>query len=167
MATTSLQGTTCNTNKDLPTTGSTAPAFCALNGKLEEVCLDQFKGKNKLIYAVPSLDTMVCANTTKQLDEIATGLENTQCIVISADLPFAQQRFCEENKLQNVATLSLMRSNQFAEDYGVLLVDGPLASLTARAVFVLDTDNQIIHQELTRDIADAPDFNAATAALKK
>ncbi len=166
MATTSLQGKACNTNQALPEVGQQASAFCALNTRLEEVCLSQFEGQAKLIYSVPSLDTMVCANTTIELNNIAADLPNTVCLVISADLPFAQQRFCKEHKLKKLVTLSLMQSKQFAENYGVLLVDGPLKALTARAVFVLDANNTIIHQQLTRDIADAPDFNAAIETLK-
>lgn len=166
MATTTLQGVVCHTNADLPIIGQHAPDFCALNAKLEEICLDQFADKRKLIYCVPSLDTFVCAKTSKTLNEMATQLDNTVCIVISADLPFAQQRFCKENKLKNITTLSLMQSKQFAENYGVLLVDGPLKALTARAVFILDTDNTLIYQELTADIASEPDFAAAIQHLK-
>lgn len=165
MATTSLQGKVCNTNAELPGVATTAPDFCAVNFKLEEVCLNQLGNNFKLIYTVPSLDTHVCAKTTQTLNEIAANLENTQCLVISADLPFAQQRFCKQNKLKNITTLSLMQSKQFAENYGVLLIDGPLKALTARAVFVLDPSNTIIYEELTDDIAGEPDFNAAIKVI--
>lgn len=166
MATTSLQGTACHTNADLPAIGSTAPCFCAVNARLEEVCLEQLGAQNKLIYFVPSLDTHVCAQTAKALDAMAADLTDTNCYVISADLPFAQQRFCKQNKLKNITPLSLMQSRQCAEDYGVLLIDGPLKALTARAVFVLDAANTIIYEELTDDIAKEPDFAAAIQATK-
>lgn len=167
MATTILQGVVCHTNSELPPIGQLAPDFCALNFKLEETCLSQFDGKQKLIYSVPSLDTFVCAKTSKALNELASNLNNTACIIISADLPFAQQRFCKENKLKNITALSLMQSKQFAEDYGVLLIDGPLKALTARALFVLDATNTLIHEELTADIAAEPDFEAATKHLRQ
>jgi len=165
MAKTNLSGQECNTNGNLPGVDNPAPAFCAVNFKLEEICLEQLGKGNKLIYSVPSLDTHVCAKTTKTLNEMAAKLENTSCYVISADLPFAQQRFSKQNKLKNITTLSLMQSKQFAEDYGVLLIDGPLKALTARAVFVLNPSNTIIYEELTDDIAGEPDFNAAIQSL--
>ena len=166
MAITSLQGTPCHTNGDLPGVENPAPSFCVVNTKLEEVCLDQLGNKNKLIYFVPSLDTQLCAVTSKALNEIATDLANTDCFVISADLPFAQQRFFKQNKLKNITPFSLMHSKQCAEDFGVLLIDGPLKTLTARAVFVLDPSNKIIYEQLTDDIAKEPDFQAAISQLK-
>lgn len=167
MAITSLQGKLCNTNGELPAAGTPAPDFCALNIKLEKVCLEDFADKSKLIYTVPSLDTHVCAKSAKDLDELAAKLEHTSCIVVSADLPFAQQRFLKQNKLKNITTLSLMQSKKFAEDYGVLLIDGPLKALTARAIFVLDSGNNIIYEELTSDIASEPNFGAAMQYLNE
>ena len=166
MAQTSLQGQTCNTNASLPNTGDDAPGFTLLNTRLEEKSLTDFSGEFKLLYVVPSLDTMVCANTTKKLNELAGEYLTTDFIVISADLPFAQQRFCKQNKIKKVIPLSMMRTRQFAEDYGLLLVDGALAGLTARAVFVLDANNKIVHQELSEDIANEPDFESAFTFLK-
>ncbi|MDH3326743.1 MAG: thiol peroxidase [Gammaproteobacteria bacterium] len=165
MATTSLQGNTCNTNASLPEIGSDAPRFTLLSTKLKEKSLADFGEHRKFIYTVPSLDTMVCENTAKKLNEMAAEHDDVDFLVVSADLVFAQQRFCKHNKLKNVTTLSMMRSRSFAEDYGVLLVNGPLAGLSARAVFVLDGDNKILHFELVSDIANEPDFESAFHAL--
>jgi len=165
MAKTSLQGKVCNTNAALPKIGDTAANFTLLNTKLKEKSLSDFSADHKLIYTVPSLDTMVCADTTKKLNEKAAEYKHTDFIVISADLVFAQQRYCKQNKTKNITPLSMMQSKQFAEDYGVLLVDGALAGLAARAVFVLDSKNIIRHFELVDDIANAPDFETAFGFL--
>lgn len=166
MATTAIRGKACQTNAELPALEQQAPDFCVVNTKLKDVCLSQYNGKNKLIYVVTSLDTDFCADTTLQLNNIAQDLENTEVLVISADLPFALQRFCKDHKPKNLAVLSLMRSKQFAKDYGVLLVDGPLKGLCARALFVLDESNEIVYRELTSDLTSAPDFTAAIETLK-
>lgn len=167
MAQTSLQGKVSNTNASVPDAGSVAPDFTLLNTKLKQKSLSDFGGEFKFIYAVPSLDTMVCENTAKTLNELAAEYSNVDFLVISADLPFAQQRFCKQHKIKKVIPLSMMRSKQFAEDYGLLLIDGALAGLSARAVFVLDSSNQILHVELVDDIAKEPDFNTAFTFLKK
>lgn len=166
MANTQLQGNNCQTNGDLPVTGSPAPDFHLVSSKLEDCSLANFKDKAKLLYVVPSLDTMVCAKTTKQLNELAGEYTDASILVISADLPFAQQRFCKQNKLKNIQTLSMMRSRNFAKDYGVLLIDGPLAGITARAVFVLDANNKILMSELMQDITHEPDFTKALSFLQ-
>lgn len=165
MAKTSLQGTICNTNASIPSAGSYAPGFALLDTKLKEKSLADYGNTQKIIYAVPSLDTMVCEATTKKLNDLAAACKEVSFLVVSADLVFAQQRFGKQNKLKNITTLSMMRSRAFAEDYGVLLIDGPLAGLSARAVFVLDGNNKIIHSELVSDIANEPDFEAALNSL--
>jgi thiol peroxidase (atypical 2-Cys peroxiredoxin) (EC 1.11.1.5) len=114
---------------------------------------------------VPSLDTSVCALSTRKFNEHAKAHPDTVILVISADLPFAQKRFCGNEGLSNVVTLSMMRSRKFAKDYGILLEDGPLAGLTARAVVVLDENNRVRHTELVPEIAQEPDYEAALAAL--
>ena len=166
MANTQLQGNDCHTNGDLPEIGSTAPDFQLVSNKLEDCSLANYKDNFKLLYVVPSLDTMVCAKTAKQLNELAEEYPNTSFLVISADLPFAQQRFCKQNKLKNIQTLSMMRSRNFAKDYGVLLIDSPLAGVTARAVFVLDANNNFLMSELMQDITHEPDFTKALSYLQ-
>lgn len=165
MAKITLKGNAINTNGNLPAQGAQAPDFTLVAGDLSEQSLSGFAGKKKVISIVPSLDTPVCATSTQKFNEQVTGMQGVQLIVVSADLPFAQGRFCEANSTKEVATLSTMRNQDFASDYGVLIVDGPLAGLTARAVLVLDENNQVLHSELVSEIADEPDYDAALNAL--
>ncbi|MGD2056335.1 MAG: thiol peroxidase [Gammaproteobacteria bacterium] len=166
MANVTLQGTEFHTNGELPAVGSTAPDFHLVNGKLNDVHLADYSGKKKLLNIVPSLDTPTCATSTKKFNEHAQGLDDTVVLVISADLPFAQGRFCGMEGIENVIPLSLMRSRNFAKDYGVLLTDGPLAGITARAVVVLDENNTVRYTQLVPEIGDEPDYDSALAALR-
>ncbi len=165
MATITFKGNPINTNGKLPAVGAPAPDFKLVNADLKDVSLADFAGKKKLLNIVPSLDTPVCALSTKKFNEHAKTHPDTVVLVISADLPFAQGRFCGNEGLSNVVALSLMRSRQFAEDYGVLVTDSPLAGLTARAVVVLDENDVVRHAELVPEIAQEPDYAAALAAL--
>jgi len=165
MATVKLQGDPCNTNGDLPAIGAVAPDFNLVDGDLNDLGLNDFAGKKKIIYIVPSLDTPVCQTSTKKFNEHASSHDDTVMIIVSADLPFAMGRFCGVENVKNVKTLSMMRSRNFAKDYGVLLIDGPLAGITTRALLVLDADNKVIHTELVADITQEPDYDAALAAL--
>ena len=160
-----LRGNPCNTNGDLPAVGDTAPAFTLTDAELADVGLADFAGKKKLISVFPSIDTPVCAMSTKKFNDYAREHADTVMLMVSADLPFALKRFCGDEGLDNVKILAMMRSRQFAEDYGVLLVDGPLAGVTARAVLVLDVDDKVLHAELVADISSEPDYEAALAAL--
>lgn len=166
MATVTFKGTPLNTNGDLPAVGAAAPEFKLVNGQLQDVGLADFAGKKKLMSIVPSLDTSVCALSTRKLNEESKKHSDAVVLVISADLPFAQKRFCDAEGLNNVVPLSMMRSRNFAKDYGVLQVNGPLAGLTARAVVVLDENNRVRYTELVPEIAQEPDYAAALAALK-
>jgi thiol peroxidase len=132
---------------------------------LKDVSLRDFAGKRKVLNIVPSLDTAVCASSARRFNEAAGALDNTVVLVISADLPFAQGRFCSTEGLSNVVPLSMMRSRSFAKDYGVLLVDGPLAGICARAVVVLDENNRVRYNQLVDEITTEPDYAAALAAL--
>ncbi|MFO1422790.1 MAG: thiol peroxidase [Candidatus Competibacteraceae bacterium] len=165
MATLTFKGKPIHTNGDLPTVGAIAPDFKLVTADLRDVTLADFAGKKKLLNIVPSLDTPVCALSTRKFNEHAKAHSDTVILIISADLPFAQKRFCGNEGLNNVVTLSMMRSRKFAKDYGVLLEDGPLAGLTARAVVVLDETNQVRHAELVPEIAQEPDYEAALAVL--
>ncbi len=165
MAAITLHGDAINTNGDLPGAGSTAPDFTLTTGDLEDVSLADFAGKKKLLNIVPSLDTGVCAISTKKFNEAAAKHGDTVFLTISADLPFAQGRFCEAENIDAVKTLSTVRSPSFAEDYGVLIVDGPLRGFNARAVVVLDQDNKVLYSELVPEIGQEPDYDAALAAL--
>ncbi len=165
MATVTLQGKQAHTNGDLPAVGSAAPDFQLVDGELNNVSLANYGGKKKLLNIVPSLDTPTCATSTKKFNDHAKGRDDVVILVVSADLPFAQGRFCSAEGIDNVVPLSMMRSRHFAKDYGVLITDGPLAGLTARAVMVLDEDNQVTYSQLVPEIADEPDYEAALAAL--
>ena len=165
MATVTLQGNQLNTNGDLPAVGSAAPDFILVDGQLNNVSLDDYAGKKKLLNIVPSLDTPTCATSTKKFNDHAKAHGDVVMLVVSADLPFAQGRFCGAEGIDNVVPLSMMRSRHFAKDYGVLITDGPLAGITARAVVVLDEDNRVLYNQLVPEIADEPDYEAALAAL--
>mgnify|MGYP000045944108 CR=1 FL=1 len=165
MAKITLQGNEIHTNGDLPAVGSSAPDFGLVDGELNNVSLANYSGKKKLLNIVPSLDTPTCATSTKKFNEHAASHADTVILVISADLPFAMGRFCSAEGIDNVVPLSMMRSRNFAKDYGVLMTDGPLAGITARAVGVVDADGTVKYTQLVPEIADEPDYDAALAAL--
>jgi thiol peroxidase len=165
MAKITLMGNEINTNGDLPKAGDAAPDFSLVNEKLNDITLGNYKAKKKLLNIVPSLDTEVCALSTKKFNDAAKEKTDVAFITVSADLPFAMSRFCKAEGTDNVVTLSMMRSRKFAKDYGVLIEDGPLAGITARAVVVIDEDNNVIHSELVPEIAQEPDYDAALAVL--
>ncbi|MCU0834808.1 MAG: thiol peroxidase [Chromatiaceae bacterium] len=165
MAKITLHGNPFETNGELPAVGSTAPDFVLVDKDLNNVSLATYAGKKKLLNIVPSLDTPVCATSTKKFNEAMAGKPDAVALVVSADLPFASGRFCSAEGINNVLTLSMMRSRNFGKDYGVLINDGPLAGITARAVVVLDQDNQVVYTQLVPEIAQEPDYDAALAAL--
>ena len=165
MADITLQGNSCHTNGELPAVGAALPAFSLVDGELNNRTLDDYAGKRKLISIVPSLDTGVCAKSTKLFNEAMAGRAGAVALVVSADLPFAQGRFCGAEGVDNVVTLSMMRSRNFAKDFGMLIEDGPLAGITGRAVLVADADNKVVHAQLVTEITDEPDYDAALAAL--
>lgn len=162
MATITFQGAPLNTCGDLPAIGTNAPEFTLVNNKLADVILSTYSGKKKILNIVPSLDTPTCAASTRKFNEQAAKLENTVVLIVSADLPFAQSRFCEAEGLKNVVPLSTFRSN-FADDYGVRLVDTFLAGLTARAVVIIDENDKVIYTQLVNELADEPDYESVLA----
>lgn len=166
MAQVTLKGNPIHTNGDLPAVGSKAPEFKLTSGELKDLTLADFKGKRKILNIVPSLDTGVCATSTRKFNESAGKLANTVVLVVSADLPFASKRFCTTEGLQNVTTLSLMRDKNFAKDYGVLIQDGPLAGVCARAVVVLDEGDKVVYRQLVPEIGQEPDYEKALAAAR-
>ena len=166
MAQVTLKGSPIHTNGELPAVGAKAPDFKLTNGDLKDVGLADFKGKKKILNIVPSLDTAVCATSTRKFNASAGKLPNTVVLVISADLPFASKRFCTTEGLENVVPLSLMRGKHMAKDYGVFIEDGPLAGLTARAVVVLDENDKVVYRQLVPEIGQEPDYDKALAAAK-
>ena len=165
MAKITLRGNPIHTNGELPKTGSKAPDFKLTTKDLKDVSLADFKGKKKLLNIVPSLDTPTCALSTRKFNEHAKTHKDAVILIVSADLPFAQGRFCGIEHLENVTPLALMRDKKFAQDYGVLIQDGPLAGVTARAVVVLDANDKVVHTELVPEIAQEPDYEKALKAL--
>lgn len=165
MAKITLHGNEIHTNGNLPAIGQQAPDFRLVDKDLNDVTLNTYSGKKKLLNIVPSLDTPVCATSTKKFNDNTRGEADTVFLIISADLPFAMSRFCAAEGTSNVISLSMMRSRNFAKDYGVLIEDGPLAGITARAIVVLDKDNKVLYTELVPEIAQEPDYDKALAAL--
>lgn len=166
MATVTLGGTPITVAGHFPKVGETAPEFSLTGKDLKDVGLRDFAGKRKVLNIVPSLDTPVCAKSTRIFNEKAAALANTVVLVISADLPFAMTRFCSAEGLNNVVTLSTVRGRDFHTKYGVDIADGPLKGLTARAVVVLDENDKVLHSELVPEIKQEPNYDAALAALK-
>lgn len=165
MAAVTLKETLVHTNGTLPEIGTNAPDFILTDVELKDYSLKDFQGKKKLLSIVPSLDTGTCALSAKKFNEAAKANPDLVILVISADLPFAQKRFCKEEGVQNVITLSMLRSKEFATRYGVLLIDGPLAGLAARAVVVLDENDTVLYSELVSEITKEPNYDAALAII--
>ena len=163
MAQTALGGNPVHTVGDLPEIGST-PSFSLTQGNLQELTPADLAGKKVVLNIFPSVDTPTCATSVRTFNERASSLDNTVVLCVSADLPFAQGRFCGAEGLSNVQTASSFRSS-FGSDFGVTLADGVLAGLLARAVVVLDEEGKVTYTELVPEIAKEPDYDAAIAAL--
>jgi thiol peroxidase len=164
MAQITLKGTPIQTCGALPEPGTQLPDFTLTRSDLSSVHLADFAGKRKILSLVPSLDTSVCATSARWFNEEASKVSNTVVLVISADLPFAQARFCETEGIENVITLSSFRSS-IGKDYGVEIVDGPIAGLLSRCIIVLDEQDRVLYVEQVPEIAQEPDYNAALQAL--
>lgn len=145
--------------------GQTAPAFTLVGKDLADVSLASFAGKRKILNIFPSIDTPTCAMSVRKFNQTANDLKNTVVLCISADLPFAQSRFCGAEGLSNVQTLSTMRGAAFLKNYGVAMAGGPLAGVAARAVVVLDENDKVLHSELVAEIKTEPDYATALQAL--
>ena len=167
MAEVTENGRLCHTNGDLPAVGAGAPDFRLVTGDLEDVTLATYRGKTKVLNIVPSLDTRVCAISARKFNEKAASIPRAVVLVVSADLPFAMTRFCSTEGLHNVVPLSMMRSRAFAKAYGVLLTDGPMEGISARAVVVIDGDDRVAYTQLVPDIGQEPDYGAALAAASR
>ena len=165
MSQVTLAGNPITINGRFPQKGDAAPAFSLVAKNLADTPLSAFAGKRKILNIFPSIDTPTCATSVRQFNAKANNLPNTVVLCISADLPFAQARFCGAEGLDNVVTLSTLRGRGFHDAYGVDIANGPLAGLTARAVVVLDENDQVIHSELVSEIKNEPDYAAALAAL--
>jgi thiol peroxidase len=164
-STVTLGGNPVQVDGDFPQTGQVAPGFSLVGKDLADVTLGSFAGKRKVLNIFPSIDTPTCATSVRKFNQKASDLANTVVLCISADLPFAQSRFCGAEGLANVINLSTMRGSEFLKNYGVAFSSGPLTGVSARAVIVLDENDKILHSELVPEIKDEPDYDAALKAL--
>jgi thioredoxin-dependent peroxiredoxin len=164
MAEVTLGGNPVHTSGDLPSVGAPAPSFSLVGSDLGEFDAGSFAGKSVILNIFPSIDTPTCATSVRQFNERAAGLDETVVVCVSADLPFAQNRFCGAEGIDNVKVGSTFRSD-FGSDYGVTLTDGKLQGVLARAVVVIGPDGTVKHTELVSEIAQEPDYDAALAAL--
>ncbi len=165
MAEIKFQGNPIHTCGDIPEPGDQLPDFQLVSNQLKNVNLMTYQDKIKVLNIVPSLDTPTCASSARIFNQKASQLENTVVLTVSADLPFAQSRFCQVEGIKDVIPLSCFRSN-FAETYGIKLIDSILTGLTARAVIVANADNQVVYSELVEELADEPNYEDALAAVK-
>ncbi len=165
MAKISRRGTEMHTIGDLPPVGRPAPAFTLTGTNLADVTLDELKGRKVVLNIFPSIDTPTCAKSVRTFNEEASRIQDAVVLCVSADLPFAQSRFCGAEGLDNVVNASTFRSADFGSSYGVEIVDGPMRKLLARAVVVIDEQGTVVHTELVPEIAHEPDYAAALAKL--
>jgi thioredoxin-dependent peroxiredoxin len=162
-----LKGGPVDVAGNLPQIGSMAPNFTLVDSALADVTLEAFAGKRKVLNLFPSVDTPTCASSVRTFNKLASGMENTVVINISADLPFAQKRFCAAEGLENVVNLSTMRGRDFLMNYGLLIFSSKLAGLAARAVIIIDENDIVKYIELVPEITQEPNYDAAIAALNK
>ncbi|MEM9727489.1 MAG: thiol peroxidase [Myxococcota bacterium] len=164
MATTALKGNPIHTNGDLPAVGDDAPDFVLVGTDMADKSLADFAGKKKILSINPSYDTPVCQVATRTFNQRAAGLDDVVVLMVSADLPFAQKRFCAAEGIEGVVPVSTFRGS-FMNDYGVELIDGPLKGVSARAIVVIDENDKVVHTEMVPEIAQEPDYDAALAAV--
>ena len=165
MASITLKGNPVSTQGELPAIGSTAPAFSAVKSDLSAFSLADLAGKNVVLNIFPSIDTGVCATSTRRFNKEAGELENTVVVCVSIDLPFALGRFCGAEGLKDVVAVSTFRNPEFGKAYGATIIDGPLAGLLSRAVVVIDASGNVIYTEQVPEITQEPNYEAALAAL--
>jgi len=166
MATVKFKGSPVATCGELPMIGSKAPNATLVNGALEEIRLRDYVGRKLVLNVFPSIDTSVCAASVRRFNVEAASLADTTVLCISRDLPFAQARFCGAEGIANVVCLSDFRTGEFGTAYGVNMLEGPLARLLARAVFVLDEQGVTRHVQLVPEITQEPDYVKVLAALR-
>lgn len=164
--TVTLGGNPIEVSGNFPEAGANAPTFTLVDKALSDVTLESLGQQRKILNIFPSVDTAVCAASVRRFNQAANEVANTAVLCISADLPFAQARFCGAEGLENVRTLSTMRGSSFLGAYGVEITSGPLAGVAARAIVVLDENNVVIHSELVSEIKNEPNYDAALAVLK-
>ena len=167
MSTVTLKGSIIHTTQTpLPDTGTKAPDFSLTQIDLSEISLADLKNKKILLNIFPSLDTPTCAMSVRRFNQDAATMKNTVVLCVSMDLPFAAARFCAAEGIKNVQAVSAFRSPAFGEQYGVLITDGPLRGLLARAVVIIDEKGLIRYSQLVPEITMEPDYESALNALR-
>lgn len=166
MSTITFKGTAIHTNGELPATGALAPDFNLVKTDLMELSLNELKGKKVVLNIFPSLDTGVCAASVRRFNTEASNLDNVVVLAISKDLPFAHTRFCTTEGIENVKPLSAFRDTEFEKNYGLLITDGPLKGLLARAVVLIDESGKVVYSELVPEIAQEPNYEAVMALVQ-
>jgi thiol peroxidase len=167
MAQIKLKGNPINTVGNLPKVGSTVPDFTLTKSDLSEISLKDLKGKKIILNIFPSIDTGVCAASTRRFNAEAEKLTNTAVVCVSMDLPFALSRFCGAEGLKNVITTSDFRHIEFGKNFGVAIVDGPLSGLMSRAVVIVDESGKVVYTEQVPEITQEPNYDAALKALQQ
>lgn len=160
-----LKGNSIHTSGELPKIGSLAQDFKLIANDLTIKTLNDFKGKTLVLNIFPSIDTGTCAASVRNFNKAAANLTNTSVLCISRDLPFAQARFCGAEGIENVFMLSDFNTGQFGKDYGLEIVDGPLAGLHSRCIVVINTEGLVIYTEQVAEITEEPNYNLALASL--
>ena len=160
-----LKGSPVNTYGELPSVGTKAADFTLVKSDLSETGLSEYSGKKIVLNIFPSLDTSVCATSVRRFNAEAVKRDDVVVLCISADLPFAHERFCGAEGLKNVITLSTFRNSDFGKDYSVVMIDGPLKGLLSRAVIVLDEEGKVKYSEQVADIIQEPDYEVAINSL--
>jgi len=166
MATITLKGNSIETAGSLPAVGTQAPDFTLTKTDLSDITLADLQGKRVVLNIFPSIDTGICAASTRYFNAHAAELENTTVVCVSKDLPFAHSRFCGAEGIDNVISTSELRNNDFSDNYQVDILNGPMAGLMSRAVVVLDEAGKVLHTEQVPEIVQEPDYDAAMAVLK-
>ncbi|MEG9487786.1 thiol peroxidase [Mannheimia indoligenes] len=165
MSKVTLAGNPIEVAGTFPQQGDVVADFTLVNSELEDVSLSDFDGKRKVLNIFPSIDTGICAKSVRVFNEKATSLDNTVVLCISADLPFAQARFCGAEGIENAKVLSTFRNRELHNKLGVDITSGPLAGLASRSVIILDESNKVLYSELVPEIKQEPDYDAALAVL--
>ena len=165
MAKITLRGNPVNTSGNLPVKASKAPDFKLVKPDLSSLSLSELSGKKVILSISPSLDTSVCATSARKFNQMAAGKQNTVVLAITKDLPFAGGRFCTTEGITNVIALSGFRDSSFGKEYGIELVDGPMAGLYSRGIVVIDEKGVVKYSQLVPEITQEPDYDSALAAL--
>lgn len=167
MTTITLKGNPIHTAGQLPAVGTKAPTFTFTRADLSEIRLNDCAGKTVILNIFPSLDTQTCGLSVVKFNELAASNKNVLVLCVSADLPFAQQRFCMEKHLENVVPVSIFRNTDFGKTYGVMITDGPLAGLLSRAVVIIDAHGNVVYTQQVPEIVNEPDYQDALSHLPK